>query len=411
MCADPNTFWKASEPNAGRRFRHALSSLLTGAVCLGICLRSTTRARAEDVLGYRHEIYQEDGGRIGVQTDSVLIDTPITSWLTLKGQAVHDAISGSSPTGSPPPSKIKFVPPSFGGPTGPFSSAVPLEHLDDERYAGSFSPTLSLGPHQLTPEFSYSTEHDYISYGAALNYALALNEKNTVLNLGASHDFDTVLPKGFLAKASPKNTDEELVGIKQLLGPQTVLAADFTYANEHGYLNDQYKGVLFDNFLQLDPADPALAPEKRPRHRDRYVTVVSLTQEVKPLHASVEGAYRFYEDSYGILAHTLDLAWYQKVGKYVVVSPMFRYYYQTAADFYATQFGNYRHAPTYYSADYRLSELESFTAGLSVNWKVRSWLTIDAGYKRYIMRGLDGTTSQTAYPSANVFTIGARLWF
>jgi hypothetical protein len=90
---------------------------------------------------------------------------------------------------------------------------------------------------------------------------------------------------------------------------------------------------------------------------------------------------------------------------------MFRYYYQTAADFYATQFGNYRHAPTYYSADYRLSELESFTAGLSVNWKVRSWLTIDAGYKRYIMRGLDGTTSQTAYPSANVFTIGARLWF
>jgi hypothetical protein len=403
--------WKAPEAKAKQGVRHGLSSLLAGAVCLGICLRSAPRARAEDVLGYRHEIYQEDGGRIGVQTDSVLIDTPLTSWLTLKGQAVHDAISGASPTGSPPPSKIKFVPASLGGPTGPFSSSVPLEYLDDERYAGSFSPTLSLGPHQVTPEFSYSTEHDYISYGAALTYALSLNEKNTVLNLGVSHDFDTVLPKGFLAKASPKNTDVGLVGVNQLLGPRTVLAANFSYANEHGYLNDQYKGVLFASDLQLDPADPALEPEKRPRHRDRYVTVVSLTQEVKPLHASVEGSYRFYDDSYGIFAHTLDLAWYQKLGKYVVVSPMLRYYYQTAADFYATQFGDRRDPPTYYSADYRLSELESFTAGLSVNWKIRSWLTIDVAYKRYIMMGLDGTTSQTAYPSANVFTIGARLWF
>ena len=32
-------------------------------------------------------------------------------------------------------------------------------------------------------------------------------------------------------------------------------------------------------------------------------------------------------------------------------------------------------------------------------------------YMRYIMRGLDGVTSESAYPSANVFTAGLSLYF
>jgi len=38
-------------------------------------------------------------------------------------------------------------------------------------------------------------------------------------------------------------------------------------------------------------------------------------------------------------------------------------------------------------------------------------LSLDASYMRYIMSGLDGVTSQSAYPSANVFNLGLRVWF
>ena len=53
----------------------------------------------------------------------------------------------------------------------------------------------------------------------------------------------------------------------------------------------------------------------------------------------------------------------------MVVSPSARYYYQTAADFYAIQFpgdpiNNPDRVPHFYSADYRLSEMETFTLGL-----------------------------------------------
>jgi hypothetical protein len=38
-------------------------------------------------------------------------------------------------------------------------------------------------------------------------------------------------------------------------------------------------------------------------------------------------------------------------------------------------------------------------------------LSFEGGYQRYVTQGLDGATSQSAYPSANIFTIGATITF
>ena len=376
------------------------------AVCLSQCLR----ARGEDQALYRYENYQEDAGRIAVETHSFLFALQPKSWLAVQGEVVYDAISGFSPTGAPPPSTITFVqsPP----PPGASNNSVPISEMHDVRVSGTGSATFTIGNHRYTPSFSYGQEHDYRTRGAALNYSADYNDKNTTLNLGWSHDWDEVLPNGFLHNTRMnKEADDWMAGVNQLLGPKTVLTVNLTYGHSRGYLNDQYKGVLFDNEPQGDASSPALEPENRPRKRDRYVGYFSLTQDVTPLDASIEGSYRYSYDSYHISAHALQLAWYQKIGKHLIVSPSFRYYVQNAAYFYATRFPDFNNAPAYYSADYRLSELESFAAGLTMNWKVNSWLGFDASYKRYVMKGLDGETSSTAYPSANIFSIGARLWF
>src|SRR5262249_46495077 len=122
--------------------------------------------------------------------------------------------------------------------------------------------------------------------------------------------------------------------------------------------------------------------------------------------------------SFGVLSHTLALSWHQKIGKHVLVSPLFRYVHQSASDFYAPQFAgdpsnpfDPTPVPKYYSADYRLSEMETFTFGVEASARLTDWLTLDLAYKRYDMRGLDGVTSQSAYPKANIVTVGARLWF
>jgi hypothetical protein len=85
--------------------------------------------------------------------------------------------------------------------------------------------------------------------------------------------------------------------------------------------------------------------------------------------------------------------------------------YQTAANFYYVLVPDYLNLPNFYSADYRLSEMETFTMGVSITWRVAKHVSLDGSYQRYVMRGLDGVTSQTAYPSANVGSLGLRIWF
>ena len=51
-------------------------------------------------------------------------------------------------------------------------------------------------------------------------------------------------------------------------------------------------------------------------------------------------------------------------------------------------------------------ELKTSSFGIKLTYFHRDNLSFDLSYDRYHMRGLDGLTSQLAYPSANVFTLG-----
>ena len=381
-------------------------------LALSLYLMRLNRAHAEDQVAYRYENYQENDNRIGVVTHSGLFDKKITSWLTLKGQVVYDAVSGATPTGAPPPNQIHFVPPGEGGPSGldRFNPNVPLTYMDDVRWAGSADIAMTFGRHHITPQFSYSHESDYISKGGAITYSLDLNEKNTALNFGLSHNWDR-LKGSFVRNWQDKQVNDVMVGVNQLLSPYSVLTVNFTYGYGDGYLADPYKGVLFENIPQFDPLSPALDPEVRPYTRNRYIPYVALTQFIKPLDGSIQASYRLFQDSWGITANTIALTWYQKIGKHVVVAPEFRYYRQSAADFYGVSFPNYDTRPSYYSADYRLSEMQTFAGGVGIHVRLFDRVGLDASYKHYVMQGLDGVTSPSAYPTANVFTIGARVWF
>jgi hypothetical protein len=396
-----------------RRARTTSQALVLATV---LQLLQPQRARGEDHVDYRYECYQEDDDRVQVLTHGLLFDVTLKEALVaVKGELVYDAVSGATPTGAAPPSKYNFDN-SFGGITGDTNdTSVPLSHMEDERKSISLEVPVTLGMHGVTPQFAYSQESDYKSTGAALNYSLLLNEKNTTLMLGWAHTWDKV--RDDKGEIQDKQNDDVLLGLSQLLGPKTVLGVNLTYGRARGYLNDSYRSIVGQDpvYIYSGPSDFIGTVEQRPDVREKEIVRLSLTQFITPVNASIEGAYRFYHDSFEINAHTFELAWYQKIGKWAVVSPNFRYSYQTAAYFYYEMLPGLVTDPTtnpqYYSSDYRLSELQTFTAGLNVMVNVTEWLKLDAGYKRYVMEGLDGVTSQTAYPSANVFTIGLRLNF
>lgn len=433
---------------------------------------SRALAQQEDHVGYRHELYQEDNNRIHVDTDSVLFDLGLSSHVRLNGDLVVDSISGATPTGAPP--QIKWPFPTYanlyqraysqaysslynqfvhdnqiyvdagyetydqmtnsaaqyaqsGAPAIATNSAtasyttltnsphyhsttVPLTHMHDHRDAFSIGAPISLGRHLLTPSFSYSEEHDYISYGGALNYSVELNDKNTTLTAGVSHNSDNVRDDHFIWE--DKLSDKFMVGIVQLITRKSFLTFNLTAGYDQGYLSDPYRGVMpASTLLQTNPEDAALIPEKRPRTRFHQIAYLSWTQFVTPLDGSAELGYRYFHDSWSINSHTFSLLWNQKIGKRIVLSPYFRYYLQSEADFYYVLVPDYHGLPEAYSADYRLSHFQSFSYGLNFTYRIQQHVSIDAGYMRYVMDGLDHATSQSAYASANVFTIGLRIWF
>jgi len=372
-------------------------------IVLGVGMQTwiAHRARGENHVDYKYEDYAEESGRIHVRTHGALFEIEATSTISVHGEAVFDAISGATPTGGPP---------------RPGGRRVPLATMDDERTAGNLQVPLRWGRHTTTPQFAYSLESDYESVGLSLNHAIDFNDKNTTLALGFAYTYDTIMPEFWFGDREFKNSADVLVGVTQLLGPRTIFTANLTLGAANGYLNDPYKGVRFDDY----PDPDTLFREKRPGYRDKQIGYFALTHFVTPLKGSAELAYRFFHDSYGIASHTVSLNWFQKLGKHVVVSPMFRFYDQSAAAFYGVRFPgdaslppgdpDYVPVPRHYSADYRLSAMRTITYGLSATWKIKDRVSLDVAYKRYNMFGKDATP-RDAYTDANIFSGGFRVWF
>ncbi len=352
-------------------------------VALHVVISATLKAGA--ILESRYQYYQEDGGRMRVDSSYSLFSVDLSDTLVVDGSLLYSALSGASPTGLPPLTK--------GGP-------VPTVFLDDERYAATLGLTRQIGNHSIKAGFAYSYESDYTSFGYSLQDTISLNQKNTELVLGFAYTDDTVGANGSLL-SEPKRSYDALVGINQILGPDDLLTFNVGLGWRQGYLSDPYKRVLLNSFV---------APDTRPDHKFEQLLFLQWTHHIDWLDASAETSYRFGHNDAGSTSHTARIALYKKFfHDRLIVGPSFRYYRQTAADYYDTEFtGN----PRYYSSDYRVSAEETFDAGVQVRWfPFNDRVAIDAGYDRYETRGLDHKTSQSAYPDAHMFSVGMHLQF
>jgi hypothetical protein len=120
-----------------------------------------------------------------------------------------------------------------------------------------------------------------------------------------------------------------LIGVNQILTPTTVFTANLTLGYSDGYLADPYRVATFilpesPDPIFSDPSQTIPKSESRPDSRLKQVAFFSLTQAIKPLDASVEADYRIYHDDWGIFANTVSLTWFQKITKYVTLSPNVR---------------------------------------------------------------------------------------
>lgn len=356
--------------------------LLIGLIHLALA----SGALAETSFESRYQYYQEEHDRIRVDSNYSLFSLDLNDTTSVAGTFLYSAISGASPSGLPP--LVQGQP-------------VPVVGLTDERFAYTIGVNKQLGRHALSAGFAYSTESDYWSHAYSLQDIISLNQKNTELTLGFSFANDRVGENGTDLNA-PKRSYDAIVGVTQILGPDDLLSLNLSLGWRQGFLSDPYKRVLLNQFFVL--------PDTRPNRRFEQLVFLQWTHHLPWEGASVETSYRFGHNDFGSHSHTAQVAFYQKFfdGR-LVFRPGFRYYWQSAADFYDTEFfGN----PRYFSADYRLSEEETFSLNVQLRWyAVKDRFAVDLGYERYATQGLDGKTPQSAYPDANSFTVGLHYQY
>jgi hypothetical protein len=218
------------------------------------------------------------------------------------------------------------------------------------------------------------------------------------LTLGGAYTHDRI-DVFYTDSQDTKQTIDAIFGVHQILDAKTVIQANLVLGTLSGYLNDPYKVVELNG---------ELVPEKRPEDKDRQIAFVSLTRSIQSLRAAVEGSYRYYDDSFDITGQTVAFAWFQHLGKGWLVRPRVRWHDQSAASFYSVRFSG---APSYYSADYRVSALQSISYGLKLVWNPTPRLAFDVAYDIYEQEGKDNETFDEVYPTADVFTFGGRVWF
>ncbi|MEM9157582.1 MAG: DUF3570 domain-containing protein [Verrucomicrobiota bacterium] len=373
-----------------------------------VYLSSPRVAVAEDHISAKWQDYAEDDGRVRVISRYFGVEKEISPNFVLKAHGVHDAISGATPTGAP----------STDG-----NETVPKSNLVDVREAGVIDLDWIHGVNRTSFQFAYSSEDDFLSKGYSISNTSELNKRNTGVTTGISIIDDTVRPN-FFDTGRDKDSLDLFLGLSQVLDKNTVVALNFTYGEIDGYLNDPYKLTSQDVIIEplpdvfIEILDRQFA-ENRPGKRERRIVFGNVKRFFPEIRGSLDVDYRYFDDNWGIESHTIDFEWYQKFGDNLVIRPKFRVYRQSGADFYGADFdgasfdlnSDESGLGPYFASDYRLAKFDSETYGVKVVYKLNEKVGFDVDWERYVMKGKDEDTSQDAFPSADILTIGSTLWF
>jgi len=365
-----------------------------------LLLALVPRGRAENGISYKYADYQEAGGRIEVQTQGAYLEGDVGLATKVKVEGILDSIAGATPNGQPAPAG---------------STQVPLSSLTEERKAWNAEFSHQLKWVHLAAGVGNSRESDYISTGLSLNTTFDFNQKNTTLLVGFAGTKDDI--KVFHQTAwARKDTRDVIIGVNQLLDPNTSVGLNLTWGRQLGYLSDPYKLVQKNTEVFPGLFLPLTFSENRPAEREKWIALATLNRAFPERRAAVDLAYRYYHDTYNTNAHTVDVAWLQRCGEKFILRPSFRFYRQSAAFFYRYTLdgtnitplgGPPRRVGPFYSSDYRLSAMQTFTYGLKAIFQPHERVTLDAAFEKYDMRGRD-VTPDSAYCEANIVTVGLK---
>lgn len=249
---------------------------------------------------------------------------------------------------------------------------------------------------------SFSSEYDYTSFGFGGSYTMLFNEKNTELSLHGNVYLDTwqiLTPR----ELRPFENDGD--GLNDQLFQKYEITGNSNYAPDFTEIADKarnsYSGglnfsqILSERLVALLSADVIVQNGllSTPFHRvyfsdvgDSFIENFHLADAIEHLPSSrvkiavggrlnyavnerisIRTYYRYYTDDWGIRSNTASIELPLKITDKFTIYPSYRFYNQTAADYFAP-YNEHLSAAEYYTSDYDLSEFNANNYGFGISY-------------------------------------------
>jgi len=213
---------------------------------------------------------------------------------------------------------------------------------------------------------SISTEYDYFSAGMGLGWSKLSKDRNREFTVKSQVFLDTwsvILPIELrsataLQGKKPRNSYGLSFTISQVTSKrlQVLLMADVAY--QTGQLATLYHRTYF--------TDGSHKVEHLPDARFKIPLGLRVNYFMGDA-IIIRSYYRYYQDNWGLSAHTAEIETPLKINPFFSLSPFYRYYYQEGVKYFS---GYQQHDPDeeYYTSDYDLSTLTSHMMGLGMRF-------------------------------------------
>ncbi len=342
---------------------------------------------AEDYVSVQFVQYDESDDRASVSTPSIEFSKDFGVDYNLKLGLVADSISGGSPTWFDTTSGASAY--SRGEDIHKDDVAYGNVEYDDKRVAGSALFTTRFASRdELAVGVNYSRETDYEARELSAEYLYYLgSSKNQSLSLGLSYQFNNVLVECIENEACDANSGASQtldvnvvsaeVGFTQILNQNSLAKASIFYSNEDGYLSNPYMNVVRSYNPNSSIVD--VVAENKPDTRVSYGAtlqyIVALTDQI-----SSNSTYRFYDDDWDIMSHTISSELYYELGRSWILGAGLRYYTQSEAKFYrAGYFGDEMYA----SSDERMRDFDAWGYKINADYLITNDLSVNVGLNFY----------------------------
>ena len=282
------------------------------------------------------------GGGVEVNGPSVLVLKKLGQNVAVNGNYYVDSISGAS---------IDVV----------TSGASKYSEKRTELSAGV---DYLHGNSTLSASYTGSDENDYQANTATFGVSMDMFGNMTTVTMGYARGWDTVENNTDATFSEDVDRQNYQLGLIQVLSSNLLTEMDFEVITDEGYLNNPYRSARY-----INPADPTTylyEAEVYPNTRTSSAIALRALYYL-PWRDAASGEYRYFEDTWGINAHTLELGYTHPFDNGWVLEGSYRYYTQSGADFYSDLFPR-QDSQNFMGRDKELSTFDDNSVGFRLSY-------------------------------------------